>query len=374
MRRLTNVFRLGVKELYSLARDPVLLLLIVYTFTFAIYAVANGVQTEVRNASIAIVDEDRSVLSERLREAFLRPYFQPAALIDLDQIDAAMDQGIYSFVLDIPAGFEADTLSDRSPTIQLNVDATAMTLAGNGSAYVRNIVNAEVLKFLSRAEASMALPVTLEVRAKFNPNLDSSWFMAVMQIINNITILAIILAGAAVIREREHGTIEHLLVMPLAPAEIMLAKIWANGAVIVLASVLSLVLVVQGLLGVPVAGSILLFALGAGVYLFSVTALGIMLSTVATTMPQFGLVSIPVFVVMNLLSGGTTPLESMPEALQTIMQVSPATHFVKFAQAVLYRGAGLGIVWPQLLAVAVIGGVFFLFALARFRATMAAAR
>jgi ABC-2 type transport system permease protein len=118
----------------------------------------------------------------------------------------------------------------------------------------------------------------------------------------------------------------------------------------------------------------LLFALGAGVYLFSVTALGIMLSTVATTMPQFGLVSIPVFVVMNLLSGGTTPLESMPEALQTIMQVSPATHFVKFAQAVLYRGAGLGIVWPQLLAVAVIGGVFFLFALARFRVTMAAAR
>jgi ABC-2 type transport system permease protein len=374
VRRLTNVFRLGVKELYSLARDPVLLLLIVYTFTFAIYTVANGVQTEVRNASIAIVDEDRSVLSERLREAFLRPYFQPAALIDLDQIDAAMDQGIYSFVLDIPAGFEADTLSDRSPTIQLNVDATAMTLAGNGSAYVRNIVNAEVLKFLSRAEASMALPVTLEVRAKFNPNLDSSWFMAVMQIINNITILAIILAGAAVIREREHGTIEHLLVMPLAPAEIMLAKIWANGAVIVLASVLSLVLVVQGLLGVPVAGSILLFALGAGVYLFSVTALGIMLSTVATTMPQFGLVSIPVFVVMNLLSGGTTPLESMPEALQTIMLVSPATHFVKFAQAVLYRGAGLAIVWPQLLAVAVIGGVFFLFALARFRVTMAAAR
>ncbi|MBY8976850.1 ABC transporter permease [Rhodobacteraceae bacterium NNCM2] len=374
MRSISAILRLGVKELYSVARDPVLMVLIVYTFTVAIYTVANGVQTEVHNAAIAVVDEDRSVLSERIRGAFLEPYFQPAALIGLDEIDAAMDGGHYSFVLDIPPNFQADVIAGRSPELQLNVDATAITLAGNGATYIQSIIQTELLTFLSRSDSSVDLPVDLVIRAKFNPNLESSWFLSVMQIVSNVTILAIILSGAAVIREREHGTIEHLLVMPVTPGEIMAAKVWANGAVIVLASVISLYLVVEGLLGVPIAGSVGLFAVGAAIYLFAVTSLGIMLSTIATTMPQFGLLSIPVFVVLNLLSGGATPLESMPETLQTIMQVSPATHFVKFSQAVLYRGAGLSVVWPQLLLVACIGLVFFTFALLRFRKTMSAAR
>ena len=374
MRWIANIYRLGVKEIFSLLRDPVLMGLIIYTFTFAIYTVANGVKTELNNASIAIVDEDRSELSTQITGAFLPPYFKAPEVIDLQAVDPGMDAGRYTFVLDIPPGFQADVLAGRSPEIQVNVDATAMTIAGNGTTYISSIINAELLKFVSRSTGATDLPVDLRVRAKYNPNLDSAWFMAVMQIVNNVTILAIILAGAAVIREREHGTLEHLLVMPVTSSEIMLAKIWANGLVIVLAAVLSLQVVVEGVLGVPIVGSVLLFALGSAVYLFAVTALGITLSTLATTMPQFGLLSIPVFVVMNLLSGGVTPLESMPPVLQDMVQVLPSTHFIKFAQAVLYRGAGVEIVWPQLLATTGIGAVFFAFGLARFRATLAAAR
>ena len=374
MRWIANIYRLGVKEIFSLLRDPVLMGLIFYTFTFAIYTVANGVRTELNNASIAVVDEDRSGLSTQITGAFLPPYFKTPEVVGLRTVDPGMDAGQYTFVLDIPPGFEADVLAGRNPEIQLNVDATAMTIAGNGTTYISSIVNAELLKFVSRSSGAVGLPVDLQVRAKYNPNLYSAWFMAVMQIINNLTILAIILSGAAVIREREHGTLEHLLVMPVTSSEIMLAKIWANGLVIVLAAVLSLQFIVQGLLGVPILGSIMLFALGSVVYLFAVTAMGVTLSTLATTMPQFGLLSIPVFVVMNLLSGGITPLESMPPALQNAVQVLPSTHFIKFAQAVLYRGAGVEIVWPQLLATAGIGLAFFAFGLARFRATLAAVK
>lgn len=374
MRWIANIYRLGVKEIFSLLRDPVLMGLILYTFTFAIYTVANGVQTELNNASIAIVDEDRSSLSTRITGAFLPPYFKTPEVIDQRAVDPGMDAGRYTFVLDIPPGFEADVLAGRYPEIQLIVDATAMTIAGNGTTYISSIINAETLKFVSRSSGAVNLPVDLRIRAKYNPNLDSTWFMAVMQIINNVTILAIILSGAAVIREREHGTLEHLLVMPVTSSEIMLAKIWANGLVIVLAAVLSLQFVVQQVLGIPIVGSIALFALGSAVYLFAITAMGITLSTVATTMPQFGLLSIPVFVVMNLLSGGITPLESMPHALQNAVQVLPSTHFIKFAQAVLYRGAGIEIVWPQLATTAAIGSAFFAFAWFRFRATLAAVR
>jgi len=198
--------------------------------------------------------------------------------------------------------------------------------------------------------------------------LKSAWFTSVMQIINNLTMLTVILTGSALIREREQGTVEHLLVMPVVPAEIMFSKILANGAVTVVAAGLSLGFVVQWWLDVPIAGSIFLFLAGSCIYVFTVAALGILLATIAATMGQFGLLSIPVLLVMMLLSGAMTPMESMPVWLQYLMKViTPTPHFVIFAQNVLYRGADFSIVWPQLLATAAIGSVYFGFALHRFR-------
>jgi len=214
--------------------------------------------------------------------------------------------------------------------------------------------------------------VRLTTRARFNPNMQQGWFVAINQIINNISVLAIFLTGAAILREREHGNIEHLLVMPLFPYELMFSKIWANGLVVVVAAMGSLFLVVRGLLGVPTAGSIGLFVGGLGIYLFSVTALGIMLATMVRSMPQFGLLAFPVFIIMNLLSGGQTPLESMPVALQKFMQFVPSTHFVSFSQAVLFRNASLGMVYPSMVRMFLIGSAYVLFTLSRFRKMLAA--
>jgi len=368
--RLANIYRLGVKELISLRYDLVLVLFIVYLFTVAVYTVSTGASTEVQHAAVAIVDEDQSTLSRRITDSVLAPFFQPPAHLTVSEIDAAMDAGRYTFIIDIPPHFQADVLAKRQPVVQVNVDATAMSQAGIGAGYLQGILTRELLTFVQRHEGEPAWPVNLVVRAKFNPNLKSSWFLAVMQIINNISLVAILLTGAALIREREHGTIEHLLVMPLRPIEIMLAKVWANGLVIIIAATLSLRLVVQKVLGVPIAGSFPLFLAGTVIYLFSVTALGIFLATLARSMPQFGLLAFPVFIIMNLLSGGITPLDSMPELLQTLMQLSPSTHFVSLAQAILYRGAGFAVVWPEFVAVATIGVVFFFGALLRFRKTV----
>jgi ABC-2 type transport system permease protein len=369
---LQNIYRLGVKEIFSLRRDLVMVALIVFTFTYAIYVPARHAQTELKNGSVAIVDEDRSQLSQRIRDALLAPYFKPPATLASNMIDTAMDAGDYTFVIDIPPDFEADTLAGRQPAVQVNIDATAMTQAGHGATYIRRIIAQEVEAFLQDGEHRLQTPVSLVVRVEFNPNVQSSWFLGVMLLVNMITLLAIMLSGAALIREREHGTIEHLLVMPLRPAEIMVAKLWANGLVIVVAASLSLKLVVQGLLDVPVAGSIPLFVSGMVIYLFSVTALGIFLATLVRSMPQFGLLAFPVFMVMNLLSGGITPLDSMPEILQRVMQFAPSTHFVSFAQAILYRGAGFDVVWREFAVILLMGAVFFFAALLRFRKTISA--
>jgi ABC-2 type transport system permease protein len=253
----------------------------------------------------------------------------------------------------------------------VNVDATAITQAGNGTTYIQSIIVNKVAAFKAGREGSLVVPANFVVRAKFNPNLKSSWFTSVMQVINDITLLTVILTGAALIREREQGTVEHLLVMPVVPAEIMLAKILANGLVTLAAAGLSLIFVVEWWLQVPISGSILLFLGGSGFYVFTVAALGILLGTIANSMGQFGLLAMPVLLVMELLSGSATPMESMPVWLQYLMQtISPTPHFVFFAQAVLYRGADFFVVWPLLVAMAVIGGVYFAFALHRFRSVI----
>lgn len=365
---LQNILRLAVKELRSLRADPIMLVLVAYAFSIAVYTVATGVKLEARDLTIGIVDEDQSELSRTLLGAFGPPLFKLSKRITANEIDAEMNSGRLVFVLEIPPRFQADLLTGRQTALQLNIDATAMTQAGNGAVYIQQIIAQEIANRRAGRETAASTPINLVVRARFNPNLDSGWFSSVMQVLNNVTLLTIILTGAALIREREQGTVEHLLVMPVTPVEIMLAKMTANALVILVAAVTSLVLVVEWALGVPIAGSLLLFVLGTAVYAFAVAALGILLGTLATTMGQFGLLAIPVFVVTQLLSGATTPMESMPIWLQWIMRIfSPTPHFVAFSQGVLYRGAGLGVVWPEIAKVIAIGAAYFAVALARFR-------
>ena len=373
-RWLSNVFRLGLKEFGSLASDKVLAFFLVYSFSFAIYTQATGVNTEITNAPIAVVDSDRSALSARIRDGLLKPYFRRPALIDRGDVDRTMDRGTYSFVLDVPPHLEADVVNGRVPTLQLNIDATAMTYAGIGGAYVESIVQQETKNYFKARGIGAQFPITPVTRALFNPNLEGLWFHAVMEVLEAVSMLSILLVGAAVIRERERGTIEHLLVMPVRASEIVAAKIWANGLVILVATGLSLILVVETVLKVPIQGSIALFLGGTAVYLFAIASLGILLATIANTMPQFALMALPVFMILNMLSGGFSPLESMPQPLQVAIQVSPAVHYVKFAQSVLYRAAGIDVVWRDIAVLAGLGTVFLSLALLRFRTMLASVR
>lgn len=287
-----------------------------------------------------------------------------------DQLDQVLDNGQFTFVINVPANFQSDLLAGRQPSVQVNVDATAMSQAFMGAGYIGRIFQRELLNY-SQADPASRMPALLTSRALFNTNLQGGWFLAVIQIVNNITILAIVLTGTALLREREHGTLDHLLVLPLTALEIMLAKIWSNMLVVVLCTWMSLEVIVKGVLGVPLAGSLALFLAVTGLYLFASTALGIFLATLARSTPQFGLLAIPVIIPMLLLSGGSTPLDSMPQWLQWVMQGSPSTHFVSLSAAILFRDAGIEVVWPDLLALAVIGLLFFGIALARFRKSLA---
>jgi ABC-2 type transport system permease protein len=373
MRWLSNVFFLGLKELASVWRDKAMMVFIIWAFTGAIYLIASGANTEMRNASVGYVDGDQSMLSGRIRDALRPPTFAPPKSLGRPDVQTAMDTAKFTFVVDVPPRFEQDILAGRQPSLQVLVDATAMTQAGIGTNYIQEIVSREIATFLGQRSEDAQSPVNFTVRAFFNPNLEEKRHIAIMEIVNNVALLSIILVGAAVVREREHGTIEHLLVMPVTSSEIVLAKIWANGLVVLLAVFLSLTLVARGALGIPINGSIAVYLCGAIVFIFASMALGIMLATLTPSMPQFALLAFPTIIVMEVLSGGMTPLESMPNYLQVIMTAVPSTHYVKFSQGVLFRDAPLSIVWPQIAWMAGLSGIYLAIALVRFRAMLAGA-
>ena len=368
---LLNILWLGLKEIRSLLSDKTMVLFVVYAFTLAIYSQATGTSNEVNNASIAFADEDESALSNELFNAFYPPRFQFPERIATSQVEESMDRGRFMFVVTIPPRFERDLRAGRRPEIQLNIDATAMQQAGIGSTYIKSIINDRVKNFMTRTDVKATPLVNLVVRKMFNPNGVSAWFTGVVAIINYLTLLTVVLTGAAVIREREHGTLEHLLVMPLTAFEIAMAKIWANGLVILIATAMSLFLVIRMALKVPFAGSIPLWFFGVTLYLFFATALGVFLGTISRSMAQFALLIILVIVVLQLLSGGQTPVESQPEWLQRLTYFLPSRHFVSFSQVIIYRGGGIGAVWRQFAMVTAIGLAFFVYSVSLFRKSIA---
>jgi ABC-2 type transport system permease protein len=369
MRKLWHIYRIGLKELVSFRYDYTLIVLLIYAFTIMVIIPAKETGVQVRNASVGIVDEDHSILSERIREAIQPPQFKRPQTISSNEINRAMDRGEFTFIINIPPGFQKEVLAGRRPVIRVDIDATATGHAKLGTNYLRYIIAGETKRYLYGDQKLPPPPVELSTRIKYNPNRQSHWFMGIVFLMKMTTMLAIILPAAALIREREQGTIEHLLVMPLIPIEITIAKVWANSLVIVIAATLSLFLAVKFVLGVPLIGSIWLYLVGTVFYLFAATGLGIFLATIAKNQPQMGLLSMPIIAPIVMLSGGMTPIEAMPPFMQKIVAFTPTSHYLEYASTVLLCGAGIDVVWPKLVIMAIIGAVLFTGAMMRFRAT-----
>jgi ABC-2 type transport system permease protein len=374
MQSLSNIFWLGVKDLRTLSKDVMMILFIIYSFGLSIYMQSTGAGETVNNASVAIVDEDNSSLSRSIAGLFYPPYFQAAKMISAADIDRGMDNGLYTLVVVIPPRFEADVRKGRDIEVQVNADATAVQQASLGSGYIQNMVSEEVTRYRQEMEQTTGLSSDLVIRRAFNANGTQSWFRAIVGLADQLSMLIIILTGAALLREREHGTIEHLLVMPLTAFEIALAKVWSSGLVIFVGFICSLLFVVEGLLDVPIAGSRGVLLLGTLIYIFATAAIGIFLGTLARTMAQFALLMMMAVMPMMMLSGGMSPIESQPQWVQYVTWFFPSRHYVSFMQAIVYRGAGLDIVWKEFVTVLVMGVTFLAASLLLFRQSVATLR
>ena len=366
------------KEILQLSRDKVLLFLVLYAFSADIYNAGSGVTLQLKRAATAVHDLDHSFASRELMGRFQPPHF---SIIGEVANEAAglqlLDRGTAMAVIAFPPQFQRDLLRGRTVTVQMQVDATNSVLGFLASSYASEIVGEYSLEAgMKRAGlspgAQLQAPVVLnDYRVWFNPNQRDDWFMSISELLNVITAFAILLPAAALVREKERGTIEQLLVSPLTAFQVLFPKIISMTAVILAATAISVFGILQPLFEVPLRGSLMLFFAVTMLYVFCIAGLGLFIGTVTRNLSQASMLAILTLAPMMFLSGVWTPPEAMPALVRYAMYISPLHYYVDASYAILLKGAGINVIGHSLVGIVLLGGLLFGLGLWRFRSQFA---
>jgi ABC-2 type transport system permease protein len=368
-----RLFVMTRKELLQLSRDVPLTLFLVYAFTLSVYISGTGVQTQLRNASLLVHDADHSYWSRELAGRFQPPYFKVHGMLENPAEGIrALDRGRAMVLLDIPPQFGARVSAGQPVSVQLLVDTTnapqGLSAAGYAARIAAQFGQDATASRLGGTSGAGYLPVIRsEHRVWYNPTQDERWFESISALLRMITLFAVLLPAAALVREKERGTVEQLLVAPLTPLQIMLPKVLAMTLVILGSTMVALLGIMQPAFGVPIRGSLTLYLTLTALFAFTMAGMGLFAATLTRNQAQVGMVTLLIVAPILLLSGITTPLEAMPFWVRQAMNFSPLRYFIEITYGVLLKGSGVAVLWPPITAMAVLGGAVFAFGLWRFR-------
>jgi ABC-2 type transport system permease protein len=369
--------RLGVmtgKEIRQLLRDPILLSFLIFIFTVNIYLQGSSVSLQLNRAAMVVQDADHTPVSRELIHRFRPPHFRMDGEVDDSrQAIGLLDKGEVMVALDIPPRFQESLLAGKTASVLMQVDATHTAPGFLASSYAARIVGQFGLEMaLAREGLSSGslenVPVVIDdQRVWFNPNQKDTWFMPISELLEAITLFSILLPAAAMVREKERGTIEQLLVSPLSPFQIVFPKVIAMTIVILIGVSLSLFAVLGLVFQVPMRGSLPLFYFVTTLYIFANAGLGLFVATIARNLAQVGLLSLLIFAPIILLSGKWTPPEAMPTWLRLATMASPLRHYIDASYGILLKGAGLDFLADSIFGIALLGGSILAFGVWRFR-------
>ena len=362
------------KEMLQLFRDVPIVAFLVYSFTLAIYITGNGIRSQLHDASLLVHDGDHSVSSRELIHRFQAPFFRLSGeVLDSREALQQLDQGTAIALLEIPARFHEQLVTGEPTAVQLLVDTTnspnGLSVASYAARIVAQFRQESVLNRVESAdESSQDVPLIMsDHRVWYNQDQNEAWFECISHLLRQITIFALLLPAAALVREKERGTVEQLLVSPLTPFQIMISKMLAMTAVILCATAVGLFGVMQPVFGVPIRGSIWLFFSLTALFVVTMACMGLAAATLARNQGQVGMMTLLVAAPMLMLSGITAPIEAMPTWVRSLMALSPLRYYIEIANGILLKGVGLNILWDSVLTMAALGVMLFGFSLWRFR-------
>lgn len=368
---LRRVLALVRKELRQLFRDPKTKRIVFVSPVIQLVLLGYAVNTDVRNAATFVVDLDRTPASRELVDVLaaggqFRVVGRSERPADLG---AALDAGRALLGIEIPRGFAADLAAGRGARVQLLVDGTSSNTATVAQSHATRIVQQYGQRYAAARGAALPGGVELRGRAWFNPDLSSRVYNVPGVIAMVLMLMALLLTALAVVRERELGTLEQLMVSPITPGELMLGKT-IPVAFVALIDLLLVAAVAVFWFGIPLRGSVVALLLGASVYVLAALGLGLLISTVSRTQQEAFMTMFLCFMPLIVLSGFMYPIQTMPALFQWLTLLNPVRHFLEIVRGVFLKGEGVADLWPQLLVLTAMAVGVLRFATARFRRTV----
>ncbi len=367
-----------IKEFIQIFRDPRMKGVIFLMPVIQLLVFGYAVTTDVNHVATAVYDLDNSEASRELVARFVKSgYFDIAAYAaNPAHVRDLIDRGIVRAVLQMNRGFEDDLRAGRTATLQLIVDGTDSNTAGivlNYSAKIAGEYSQKILLTrLGRLKGASAIPagVTLRTRAWFNENLESRNFYVPGVIAIIVMLITLMLTSMAVVREKEIGTMEQIMVTPITPAEFILGKT-IPFALIGFADVILITVLGVFWFEVPIRGSLLMLFIATALYLMTTLGVGLLISTVSQTQQQAMMSTFFFYFPAVLLSGFMFPIANMPVAIQWLTYLNPLRYFLVIVRGIFLKGVGPAVLWPQMFALTVMGLAILWLASKRFKKTLA---
>jgi ABC-2 type transport system permease protein len=366
-----------IKEFIQVFRDPRMRMVIFVIPCIQVFVISYAISMDVKHVRTAVYDLDNSQASRDVAASFVRSgYFDVIERIGSDkEATALLDRGKVSAILHIMHGFTDDLRAGRTARLQVLVDGTDSNTANIvqsyavkiGAAYSQNIL----IERYDRLLGAINLPgrPDLETRAWFNENLESRNFFVPGVLVIVVSVVTMLLTSMAVVREREIGTMEQIMVTPITPMEFILGKT-IPFAVIGFIDVGLVTLIGRFWFDVPIRGDLVLLFFATGLYLMTMLGIGLFVSTVSQTQQQAMISTFFFFFPAMLLSGFAFPIANMPEPVQWLTLLNPLRYFLVIVRAIFLKGVGMEILWPQMLALALMGVFMVTLAAKRFHKTL----
>ncbi|WDQ18541.1 ABC transporter permease [Rhodopirellula sp. P2] len=362
-----------IKEYLQLYRDRILIVFMLYAFTLEVFLAGSGVSMQLQNGALQVHDSDHSFASRELIHRFRPPQFSiDGEVLHHGESIEMLDRGEAMMVLDIPPQFQESLLAGETTSVQLQIDTSNPVLGFLATSYGEQIVGQYGLEAAMQREGiglnEQAAPIIHEEhRVWYNANQNDAWFMSVVEMLNVITMFAILLPASAMAREKERGTVEQLLVSPLSTFQMMFPKVLAMTSVILVGTMITIHLILQPFFGVPFRGSLTLFMAVTAIYVFTTAGIGMLLATIARNLAQVGMLTALIFIPMVFLSGAWTPPENMPPVLRAVSAIAPLHHYIDASLGIMLKGSGIGLLWDSILAIALFGAAIYGMSMGYFR-------
>lgn len=363
-----RLFALVGKELRTFVRDPALVFVTLFLFLVHPYQSAREISSALNNYPVAIYDLDRTAESRGFAEKMRPPYFSLRRAVESErEVNALLERDAASMVIVIPEGFARRIHRGQEVRVQVLSDGTYSTASQRAGAAVTAIAQDFALERQHAAPRGTALPlVDARVRIRYNPALRADWPQSLDMLFMAVTLISMLLPAALMVREKEQGTIEQLLVSPLRPWEITLSKLLPM-IVVATAATLGSLWVLGLALAMPVRGSLLLFVLATALTVFSMGGIGLMVATVTRTLPSAMILAFMLIIPIQFLSGSITPLETMPPLQYYLTFLSPQRYYLSIGYGILLKGAPFMTLWKDFLGLGVVGGGLFVLGARRFQ-------